>query len=98
MVSRAGGFHSCSAWAAGHRLSLVVVHALSCSKTRWIFLDQGSNPCPLHQQAGDPLGSGGQLPPGGNHRTTREVLPGLLIALLLSPEPILVSGPFIYLF
>ena len=28
--------------------SVVVAHELSCSKTRGIFLDQGSNLCPLH--------------------------------------------------
>ena len=40
---------------AEHRLysegSVVVVHGLSCSAARGIFLDQGSNPCPLHWQA-----------------------------------------------
>ena len=30
--------------------SVVVVHGLSCSKTRGIFPDQGSNLCPLHWQ------------------------------------------------
>ena len=30
--------------------SVVVVHRLSCSKACGIFLDQGSNPCPLHWQ------------------------------------------------
>ena len=35
-------------WSAG---SAVVVHELSCSAARGIFLDQGSNPCPLHWQA-----------------------------------------------
>ena len=28
--------------------SVVVAHELSCSKTHGIFLDQGSNLCPLH--------------------------------------------------
>ena len=31
--------------------SVVVAHRLSCSVTCGIFLDQGSNPCPLHWQA-----------------------------------------------
>ena len=31
--------------------SVVVVHGLSCSVACGIFLDQGSNPCPLHWQA-----------------------------------------------
>ena len=31
--------------------SVVVVHGLSCSVACEIFLDQGSNPCPLHWQA-----------------------------------------------
>ena len=30
--------------------SVVVVHGLSCSAVCGIFLDQGSNPCPLHWQ------------------------------------------------
>ena len=39
-----------------HRLegmwaSVVVAHWLSCPAAREIFLDQGSNPCPLHWQA-----------------------------------------------
>ena len=58
-----GGFSCCGAWAldawasvvvarglhsAG---SVVVVHGLSCSAACGIFLDQGSNPCPLNWQA-----------------------------------------------
>ena len=36
--------------------SEVVEQELSCSEARGIFLAQGSNPCPLHWQAGsDPL-------------------------------------------
>ena len=31
--------------------SVVVVHGLSCPATSGIFLDQGSNPHPLHWQA-----------------------------------------------
>ena len=30
--------------------SVVVAHGLSCSAACGIFLDQGSNPCPLHWQ------------------------------------------------
>ena len=33
------------------RASVVVVHRLSCSKASGIFLDQGSNLCPLHWPA-----------------------------------------------
>ena len=41
---------------AEHRLQgtqplAVVMHRLSCSTTCGIFLDKGSNPCLLHQQA-----------------------------------------------
>ena len=41
--------------------SVVAVHGLSCSATRGIFLDQGSNPCPPHWQS------------DSYHWTTREV-------------------------
>ena len=41
-VSRHAGFSSCSTWA--------VVHRLSCSVARGIFLDQGLNLWPLHWQ------------------------------------------------
>ena len=44
--SRCTGFSSCSTWA-----SAVVMHRLSCSAARGVFLDQGSNLCPLHRQA-----------------------------------------------
>ena len=57
--SRCVGFSSCSMQAsvvvacglqsAG---SLAVAHGLSCSAALRIFPDQGSNPCPLHWQAG----------------------------------------------
>ena len=56
--SRCTGFSSCGMRAsvvvarglqsAG---SVVVVHGLSCSAACGIFLDQDSNPCPLHWQA-----------------------------------------------
>ena len=34
----------------GARASVAVAHRLSCSVACGIFLDQGSNPCPLHWQ------------------------------------------------
>ena len=34
-----------------HTGSVIVAHGPSCSATRGIFPDQGSNPCPLHWQA-----------------------------------------------
>ena len=64
LVAASGG-HS-SSWCAGLSLSwplllrstssrcagsVVVAHGPSCSTARGIFPDQGSNPCPLHQQA-----------------------------------------------
>ena len=41
----------CGARALGARASVVVVRGLSCSAACGIFLDQGSNQCPLHWQA-----------------------------------------------
>ena len=40
-------------WSTGSRRagSVVVAHGPSCSAACGIFPDQGSNPCPLHQQA-----------------------------------------------
>lgn len=46
--------------------SVFVAPGLSCSAIRGIFPDQGSNLCPLHQQA------------GAAHSATREVLAGIL--------------------
>ena len=53
-----GGAEALGAQASGaatHRLqstdSTVAVHGLSCWEECGIFLDQGSNPCPLHWQA-----------------------------------------------
>ena len=43
-------FSCCGAWTLGAWASLVVVHGFSCSMARGIFLDQGSNLCPLHWQ------------------------------------------------
>ena len=40
-----------AARALGARASVVVAHGLSCSQACGIFLDQESNPCPLHWQA-----------------------------------------------
>ena len=56
--SRHAGFSSCGTWAqqlwlAGSRgQAVVVAHGLSCSAACGIFLDQGSNPCPLHLAGG----------------------------------------------
>ena len=62
-ASHCGSFSCCGAWALGTRASVVVAHGLqsagsvvvahglSCSAACGIFLDQGSNPCPLHWQA-----------------------------------------------
>ena len=47
-ASHCGGFSCCRAWALGAWASVVVVQGLSCSMACGIFLDQGSNPCPLH--------------------------------------------------
>ena len=41
----------CGAWALGVWASVVVPRGLSGSAACGIFLDQGSNPCPLHWQA-----------------------------------------------
>ena len=43
-----GGFSCCGAQALGTWASVVVAHGLSCSMACGIFLDQRSNPCPLH--------------------------------------------------
>ena len=48
--SRCAGFSSCGSWAKSAG-SIVVAHGPSCSVACGIFLDQGSNPCPLHWQA-----------------------------------------------
>ena len=46
----AHGLSSCGSRALGARASVAVAHGLSCSVACGIFLDQGSNPCPLHWQ------------------------------------------------
>ena len=51
----ARGLQNIGSVVVAHRLqsagSVVVGHRLSCSAACGIFLDQGSNPCPLHWQA-----------------------------------------------
>ena len=47
--SRASAVAAHWPWAMG--ASIAVAHGLSRSTARGIFLDQGSNPCPLHWQA-----------------------------------------------
>ena len=49
-ASHCGGFSCCGARALGMRASVVVAHRLICSTACRIFLDQGSNLCPLHWQ------------------------------------------------
>ena len=59
LLSRCSGFSCCETQALGARASVVATlwgsvvetRGLSCSLACGIFLDQGSNPCPLHQQA-----------------------------------------------
>ena len=55
------GDFSRRAWALGAQAPVSVVLRLCCSEACGIFLDQGSNRCPLHWQAGsyplDPQGS-----------------------------------------
>ena len=47
VASRCG----CTAWALGAWASVVVAQGLSCTAACGVFLDQGSNPCPLQWQA-----------------------------------------------
>ena len=53
-----GPFTVAASLVAGHRLQThrlsSVAHGPSCSVACGIFPDQGSNPCPLHQQADSP--------------------------------------------
>ena len=63
-ASHCSGFSCCRAQSLGARApvvvahglqsaaSVIVAHELSCSAACGTFLDQGSNPCPLHWQAG----------------------------------------------
>ena len=50
-ASHCGGFSCCGAWAPGCVGSVFVAYGFSCSAACGIFLDQGSNPCPLCWQA-----------------------------------------------
>ena len=54
-ASHCSGFSRCEAWALGCVGSVVGAHGLSCPVACGIFLEQGSNPCPLHWQAGAQL-------------------------------------------
>ena len=49
-ASHRGGSSCCGAQALGCRGSVVVAGGLSCPAACGIFLDQGSNPLPLHCQ------------------------------------------------
>ena len=51
--ARASHYHGLSLRSTGSRRagSVVVAHGPSCFTACGIFPDQGSNPCPLHQQA-----------------------------------------------
>ena len=50
-ASHCGGFFCCRAWAPGTWASVLAAPGLGCCEACGIFLDQGSNPCPLHWQA-----------------------------------------------
>ena len=71
-IAARGLFSSCREWGllllwsmdSRHAGLIVVAHVISCSVACGIFLDQGSNLCPLHWQV------------DSNHCTTREV-PGM---------------------
>ena len=52
----------CRAWELGQAGSGVVAHGLSCPAARGIFLEQGSNPCPLHWQVNLITGAPGKSP------------------------------------
>ena len=64
LASHRSGFSCCRAQALGSWASVVVAYGLSSSVACGIFLDQGSNPCPLQILI---------------HCTTREVQEGMLI-------------------
>ena len=49
-ASHCGGVSCCRAWVPCAWASVVVVPRLDCPKACGLFLDQGSNPCPLHWQ------------------------------------------------
>jgi len=50
-ASHSSGFFCCRAQAVEHVGSVVMSHRLSCLAARGVFLDQGSNLCPLLGQA-----------------------------------------------
>ena len=52
LVSRGGGSSSWRACALGPTGAVVGAPGLSCSIASEMLPDQGSNPCPLHRQAG----------------------------------------------
>ena len=49
-ASQSGSFYCCRAQALGSWASVVVAQGLSCSAVCGIFLDKGSDPCPLQWQ------------------------------------------------
>ena len=52
----------CRAWELGQAGSVLVAHGLSCPAARGIFLEQGSNPRPLHGQVNLTTGPPGKSP------------------------------------
>lgn len=69
--SHGRGVSYCGAWALGTQTSAVAAHRLSCPVVCGLFLDQGSNICPL------------QCRRTLNHCATREVLKSVLEASAL---------------
>ena len=69
--SHGRGVSYCGAWALGTQASAVAAHRLSCPMACGLFLDQGSNICPL------------QCRRTLNHCATREVLRSVLEASAL---------------
>ena len=60
--SHGGGRSHCAAQTLGHMSSVLMAHGLSCAVAHEIFLDQGSNPWPLHWQVDSlPLSHQGSL-------------------------------------
>ena len=59
-----GGFSHFGVWAFDYAGSVAVGHGLSCSATCGIFLDQGSNTCPLPWQGDSYL----TVPPGKSQK------------------------------
>ena len=54
-ASHHAGFSCSGARALGHKGFLAVAPGLSCPEASGVFLDQVSNPCPLHWQAGSTI-------------------------------------------